>query len=204
MYDHVQRMARKYELRRRAEKRDETRRRITEAALELHRSVGAARTTVSALAERAGVQRHTVYAHFPDEDALLHACTSHWAEQHPFPDLGRWASLPTADERLRRTFRDLYAFYGSDDAMLANGLRDSRDIPFLRERWGHTARELAALADDLTRAFRLRGGRRTRARAAVGHALHFTTWRSLAREQGLSSNGAAELMVRLVRAAASE
>jgi AcrR family transcriptional regulator len=81
-------MARKYELKRRAERMAETRQRITEAAMELHGTVGPARTTVAAIAERAGVERLTVYRHFPDEQALFAACSSHWAQDHPFPDLG--------------------------------------------------------------------------------------------------------------------
>ena len=82
---------RRYRKRRRAELEDETRRRITEAAVELHGTVGPARTTISAVAERAGVQRATLYRHFPDEEALFDACSSHWAAQHPLPDLADWA-----------------------------------------------------------------------------------------------------------------
>ena len=71
-------MKRRYELKERARRQAETRQRIVDAAVELHTSVGPARTTISAIAERAGVERHTVYAHFPDEPTLFRACSTHW------------------------------------------------------------------------------------------------------------------------------
>ena len=102
---------RKYEKKRRAELEAETRRRITEAAVELHGTVGPARTSISAIAERAGVRRSTVYRHFPDEAALFDACSSHWAAANPVPDMAAWASIDDPDERLRTTLDELYAFY---------------------------------------------------------------------------------------------
>src|SRR3954447_2484557 len=92
---------RKYEKKRRAELEEETRRRITETAVELHGTVGPARTSISAIAERAGVRRSTVYRHFPDEEALFHACSSHWANANPLPDPAPWEAIDDPDERLR-------------------------------------------------------------------------------------------------------
>ena len=195
---------RPYTLKRRAERRAETRLRITEAAVELHRAVGPARTTVSAIAERAGVERQTVYAHFPDERAILSACTAHWQSEHPFPDLGRWTSVTDPAERLRRTLSDLYSFYASDAEMLAKSLRDAPEVPVLAELWAKRQRDLAGLRDDLARAFGVRGAALTRLRATVGHALGFETWRSLTGGQGLSNRVAAKLMTRLARCAAEE
>ena len=100
---------RAYRKRRRAEQEEETRLRITEAAVDLHGSVGPARTTVSAIAERAGVQRATVYRHFPDEEALFAACSSHWAALNPPPDPAAWAEIADPDERLRRALSELYS-----------------------------------------------------------------------------------------------
>src|SRR3954454_19384323 len=91
---------RKYELKERARRQDETRRRITEATVELHRTVGAARTTISAIAEKAGVERLTVYRHFPDEGSLFDACSAHWIEANPLPDPAAWAAIADPDERL--------------------------------------------------------------------------------------------------------
>src|SRR6476659_9041226 len=91
---------RKYEKKRRAEAEAQTRQRITESAVELHGSLGPARTSMSAVAEHAGVPRSTVYRHFPDEEALFGACSQHWAERNPPPDLGRWGRIRDPDERL--------------------------------------------------------------------------------------------------------
>ena len=104
-------MNRRYELKRRAERQAETRRRIVEAAVELHTSVGPAHTTVSAIAARAGVERHTVYAHFPDERALFDACSSHWRTLHPFPDATRWNAYDDGVEQLRAALMDVYEWY---------------------------------------------------------------------------------------------
>src|SRR5436190_10137103 len=108
---------RPYRKRRRAELEEDTRRRITESAVELHGTLGPSRTTVSAVAEHAGVRRSTVYRHFPDEMALFAACTAHWQAENPAPDLGSWAAIEDPDERLRRALRELYAFYRRTERM---------------------------------------------------------------------------------------
>src|ERR671921_594141 len=118
-------MPRKYEMKRRAGRMQETRRRIAEAAVQLHRTVGPARTTVSAIAEKAGVQRHTYYAHFPELKDLYQACTAHYLEQHPLPEPPFWADVADAEERLRRALSEVYAYYGGNEALLANVLRDA-------------------------------------------------------------------------------
>ena len=106
-------------MKRRAERVQETRRRIAEAAMELHRTVGPARTTVSAIAEKAGVQRHTYYAHFPELKDLYRACTARHMERDPLPDPSRWAEIPGPEERLRRALSEVYAYYGGNEALLA-------------------------------------------------------------------------------------
>ena len=103
-------MTRRYELKRGAEQQEATRRSIVEATMGLHESVGPARTTVSAVAERAGVQRLTVYRHFPDERALLAACSGHWVATNPAPDPGPWRKIRDPQERLRRALGEIYAF----------------------------------------------------------------------------------------------
>lgn len=191
-----------YRKRRRAEQEDETRLRITEAAVDLHGSVGPARTTISAVADRAGVQRATVYRHFPDEEALFDACSSHWSAQHPRPDLAGWAAIDDPDERLRTALRELYRWFDQAHGMLERTTRDAPLVPAMRapvERFGAW---LDAAADALVRGRPERGARRRRVRGAVGHALSFQTWRSLVREQGLSEPEAVDLMAGLVAAAA--
>src|SRR5215210_4845036 len=110
-------MARKYELKRRAERQKETHQRIIEAAVELHQTVSPARTTVSAIAEKAGVQRHTYYAHFPELKDLYQDCTAHYLERNPLPNPSRWAEIPGPEERLKRALSEVYAYYGRTEAM---------------------------------------------------------------------------------------
>jgi AcrR family transcriptional regulator len=192
---------RPYRKRRRAELEAETRRRITESAVELHGSVGPSRTSVSAVAERAGVRRSTVYRHFPDEMALFDACSSHWAAANPPPDLTAWAAIRDPDERLAVALPELYAYYRRTEAMIANLLRDEDRMPVVKERFAAFHQFLTGAREVLLRGRGLRGRARRDVGASIGHALSFTTWRSLAREQDLDDEAVAALMCRLVAAA---
>jgi AcrR family transcriptional regulator len=193
---------RPYRKRRRAELEAGTRRRITESAVALHGTVGPSRTSISAVAERAGVRRSTVYRHFPDEAALFDACSTHWAAANPPPDLSSWAAIADSDERLAVALPELYGFYRRTERMLTNLLRDEDRMPIVKERFAAFHGYLAAACDALLRGRGLRGRRRDDVRAAIGHAVSFETWRSLAREQGLDDDRAAELMRRFVATAA--
>ena len=192
---------RPYRKKRRAELEEQTRLRITESAVALHGSVGPARTSVSAVADKAGVRRSTVYRHFPDDTALFAACSSHWMAANPVPDLGRWAAIEDPDERLRSALAEIYAYYRRTERMMENLLRDEPVVPAVRRQFSGYREYLAVARDVLVTGRGVRGRARERVRAAVGHALGFTTWRSLAREQGLDDSQAAELMCRLVCAA---
>lgn len=193
-------MTRKYELKQRAESQTETRERIVEATVELHDSVGPGRTTISAIAERAGVQRLTVYRHFPDERTLFLACSGHWAARYPVPDISAWAVVDNPEERLRIALSAIYAFFRATERMTGNLLRDLPDSPVLQEvaapfmQYWETAREA------LNRGWQTRGHPRNLLRAVIGHALEFETWRSLTRHQGLTDEEAVEAMARLARA----
>src|ERR671922_1904746 len=123
---------RKYELKKRAEQVAETRGRITETTVELHRTVGPAATQISEIARRAGVQRVTVYNHFPDDRSLLTACSTHWRALHPAPDPTRWQAVEAPADRVRVALRELYAWYRETEPMTANVLRDAQTIPALR------------------------------------------------------------------------
>jgi AcrR family transcriptional regulator len=191
---------RQYRMKARAEQEAQTRLRITESAAELHGTVGPARTSVSAVAERAGVRRSTVYRHFPDERALFGACSAHWAEANPPPDIGRWAEAEDPAERLALALDELYAYYGRNQEMLDNLLRDAVAVPIVDELMGAYRAFLAAAADVLMVGRGLRGGARDRTRAAIGHALSFGAWQDLTGAQGLDDGQAAELMSRLVAA----
>src|ERR687888_967248 len=124
---------RKYELKRRAEHQEETRRRIVAAAVELHTTVGPARTSVAAIAERADVTRPTVYAHFPDADALFRACSGHVRATVPPPDLSAWRSIEDPEDRLEAALRALYDYYARLEPLLENIHRDAPVLPILRE-----------------------------------------------------------------------
>jgi AcrR family transcriptional regulator len=189
---------RRYEKKRRAELEAETRRRITESAVELHSTLGPSRTSISAVAERAGVRRSTVYRHFPDEPALFEACSAHWEAANPPPDLAGWEAIDDPDERLRAALDELYAFYRRTERMMGNLHRDEVTVPTVKRLFAGFHEYLAAGRDLLVRGRLERGRRRGEVRAAIGHALAFTTWRSLTREQGLDDAQAAGLMCRLV------
>jgi AcrR family transcriptional regulator len=191
---------RPYRKRRRAELEAETRRRITESAVELHGTVGPSRTSFSAVAERAGVRRSTLYRHFPDEATLFAACSAHWLEANPLPDLTSWAAMPDPDQRLAHALGELYAYYRHTDQMLANLLRDEATVPAVKQQFRAFRDYLAAARDILVRGRNVRGQLRRRVLAATGHALTFQTWRSLTHEQGLDDQHAVELMSGLVGA----
>jgi AcrR family transcriptional regulator len=154
------------------------------------------------VAERAGVQRATLYRHFPDEEALFDACSSHWAAEHPLPDLAAWSAIADPEERLRVALGELYAWYGGGEEMLERTTRDAAMVPAMRsavERMGSWYAEAIAT---VLRGRPERGTRRRRVEAAIGHAVSFFTWRSLVRDQGLSDSNAVELMLGLVKLAA--
>jgi AcrR family transcriptional regulator len=193
---------RKYELKARAEKQAETRRRIVEATLALHQEVGPARTTVAEIARRAGVQRLTVYNHFPNDRELFDACGEHSMELNPPPDPSEAFAVKNADERLHAVLGPLYAWYRKNARATENLERDRLVLPALdtvmRIRMDS---QFAKLADALAAGFALKGRSAKGVRAAVGLALDFWTWRRLAGE-GLSDADAAALMVSAIRAAA--
>src|SRR5215212_7442354 len=125
----IAKMRRPYRLRARADAMDRTRARITQAAIELHGSIGPAATTMSAVAERAGVTRATLYRHFPNEDALFKACSAEWRSANPAPDPDQWTTIPDPYDRLRKALPALYSWYRSSEAMRANLLRDLAVLP---------------------------------------------------------------------------
>jgi AcrR family transcriptional regulator len=183
-------MTRKYELKERAKRQAETRSRIVDATVALHTTAGPARTTISAIADRAGVERHTVYAHFPDERALFQACSSHWADLHPFPDAARWGGAADAAGRLRGALDDVYGWYEVVGEHLAVFDRDATVHALTAELVTRRGQRLASVCDTLARDW----PRRKAVRAAVGHAFELETWRSLVERQGLTRKQAVDAM----------
>ena len=199
-HESTQTARRPYRKRKRADSEQRTRQRITEAAVALHQTVGPARTSVKAVSERAGVDRATVYRHFPDEQALFDACTAHYYARHPMPDPSEWRTITQPDVRLRAALADLYAWFADTEQMLTPGTRDLDSVPAgAREAFlGYFNAVRAALLTGRAE----RGRARARVSAAIGHAISFPTWRSLVREQQLSADDAVELMIAMVNAAA--
>ena len=187
-------VSRAYELKQRAERQEQTRQRIIEAAIELHQNLGPARTTVTDIADRAGVSRLTVYRHFPDELALGMACSGLYWELHPLPDPEAWRSSPTLAGRLRAALNQTYAYHRQTEPMMRHALADSADTPIMQpyhEHWRHAAAVVAQAGP-------LGDPENLMLRAAVGHALAFGTWQSLTHGQELTDQEAIELMLRLV------
>ena len=194
-HSRIAKMRRPYQLRARADAMDRTRARITRAAIELHGSVGPAATTMSAVAERAGVTRATLYRHFPNEEILFGACSAEWRSANPSPDPSQWASIPDPHHRLATALPALYGWYRSSEAMRANLLRDLAVLP-VAIRTGIEAypRTVAEVLDTgWPRPSRLR-------RAAIGHGVAFETWQSLA-HQGLTDSETAQLIIGLITTA---
>jgi AcrR family transcriptional regulator len=189
-------MARTYTLKRRAEQQAETRRRIVEAAVELHGTVGPARTSLSMVAERAGVQRNTLYAHFPDERSLQLACSGLFLERHPLPEAAPWRAIADPAERLRAGLEAVYGWYGRTEAVTACVLRDAEHHDQTRQtaelRFGPAVEAWhEVLGEGLT----------APQRAVLHLALGFHSWRALVRDSRLSAPAAAEVMARAVEAA---
>jgi AcrR family transcriptional regulator len=186
-----------YRLRARADKQAETHRALAKAAFELHSSVGPAKTTISAIAERAGVQRLTVYRHFADQEAIFAACTAHAFELDPPPYPVAWVPIANPETRLRTALTDAYGYYHRNHQLLANLYRDA-ELPPVAAGLARRAQLLAACVDVLDAGW----GNADRVRtAALGHALDFGTWQSLTQTQGLTDDEAIEAMLSFVKIA---
>ena len=186
---------------RRRELVDGTRERITEAAVRLHTSVGPSETSLSAVAEEAGVTRLTLYRHFPSKDALFQACMAHWRAQHPPPDPERWRRIPEFGARVRTAIAELYRWYGDNGDDLYPIYRDAAFTPEAthRARRANNDRMVDAIVGDLD----LGGTHRRRVRAALGHVVGFWTWRSLAVDQDLSGRDCRAMAEAFVLSAAN-
>lgn len=184
---------RKYTLKQRAKQQEETRDRIVEATMALHQELGPRNATVSAIAERAGVQRLTVYRHFPDDTALFQACTSCWLERHPPPDPHSWSNTVPALARCRTALHMLYRYYQGTQEMWRVSYRDLDDVPALAEPMAGFEAYLKGVQDDLAGAWKPTSGQRKRLNAAIALALRFSAWDSL-QQQGMGEKAAANLM----------
>jgi AcrR family transcriptional regulator len=186
-------MARTYTLKRRAEQQAATRQRIVEAAVKLHGTVGPARTSLSMVAQEAGVQRHTLYAHFPTERDLFLACSGLSLEQNPLPDPEGWRALPDRTQRLQTGLGAIYDWYGRNAELAACVLRDVEHHDLTKEVMGLRYGPYFAAYGEV-----LGAGLSVKQRAVLRLALSFFTWRTLVRESGLSRNAAVAVMVQAI------
>lgn len=193
---------RRYEQRLRAEQQDQTREKITIAAMELHGTLGPAKTTIKAVAERAGVQRATVYRHFKDETALFEACSSHWYQLHPPPDPSTWAAERDPAVRTKRALDELYAYYAETEEMMTNLIRDESLHPAVPPLMASYWNYVDGIADLLLSGRGLRGRRKSRTAAAIRLAVDFRSWQLLVQEGGLGVDEAAAVMSAAVEGAA--
>jgi AcrR family transcriptional regulator len=183
-----------YRKSKRAQEEERTRNRIVDAAEDLHGSLGPAHTTVSAVAERAGVTRATVYRHFADEESLFLACSQQWISRQQLPQPDAWGLIEDPIDRLRAGLLDIYGFYRRGQPMISNIHRDVDAVPavVVAARRSREQRWLDTLLAPHP------GNRRMVVRAAFAHATSFTTWQSLCGAHGLSDRSAAALMLGMV------
>jgi AcrR family transcriptional regulator len=190
-------MARPYRLKKRAERQEDTRRRIVEAAVDLHTTLGPGRTPISAIAEQAGVERHTYYRHFPDDRDLFKACTGLYMERNPVPDPAPWRKVSDPVKRLRRGLGEMYAYYERNEPMLTNVVRDAEDHPPTREMFEQSfLPQLMKIAGVLAEP--LPGSRRRQTKAARARARGVNTGGLGARPGGRCAEHAAGLMAMTV------
>ena len=198
----------KYELKKRAERQEQTRLRIARAALELHEIIGPALTSRSAIAERAGVSRHTVYAHFPDDLSLGLACSTLGLTENPLPDIGPWEEIADPERRLRTALKELYGYFRRREGLLTNIQRDQdfpqrKDHPDVRKIMRPIVEHGAMMHRVLAEGWETREDRApSLVFGTIGVALDFQSWRTMVRKQGMSDEQAVEVMVGMVRCAA--
>lgn len=170
---------RPYRMTERAKSQEETRQKIIEATMHLHEDVGPRATTISAIAERAGVQRLTVYRHFPDETAVFQACTTHWLTLNPPPDPHTWAAIDDPVARLKTALAAFYRYYAATRRMWSASFRDAADVPALEGPMKQFAGLVAGVSDDLAAGFKAGRQPARLVAATVQHALTFPTWADL-------------------------
>ncbi len=184
---------RPYRLQARQQSMEATRQRITEATVSLHQQVGPAATTVSAIADTAGVTRATVYRHFPSKEDLVAACSAHWRSRHPAPDIAAWKAIRDTRERLYVALVETYTWFEAAAPMLSMVMRDLNQMPpFVAKAIGA---DLQSRVETVSRGLgATSSSSRRRMRAVVTHALSVTTWQSLCEGGRLSNSDAAAAM----------
>lgn len=188
---------------RRRERIDTTRDRIVQAALDLHGEVGPAYTTISAVAERAGVERHTVYRHFPDLVSLFQACTEHGMRTSMLPSPDKWQDATDPIDRLRAALTAIYDYWRRNERLIGNILRDMPVSPELASGSQAYQDHLSLIWRSVLVSWPGNDPASVSARALAATALEFGTWQALTQRYGLTDQAAVAAMVGAVQAAAS-
>lgn len=190
----------KYNLKARAERQQQTRQRIVETAIELHKAYGPAQTTITDIAKRAGVKRQTVYNHFPDELSLFKACSAHNRNLNPPPDPEPWRLIADPESRLRKALAEVYTYYRRNEQMLANVTRDAQANPNVRKVLEPRIKHQERMRDALAASWEQGDGQRHKLLyGALWMSLEFQTWHALVRQQGFQDEEIIELMVGMVQ-----
>lgn len=195
-------MARKYELKSRAARQEATRQRILDAVVELHEEFGPARTSISAIAERAGVERLTVYRHFATEQEIFEACSARFDELHPHPDLAVWEVLADPYERLAHGLTELYSYFRDTERMMSAVMRDAPSTPSMHETFARYQHEFQGMLELLIAGFAASGIAAERVQLPIRLAGDFRTWQIMVREQQLTIPEAVAYQIQVVRCAA--
>ena len=190
---------RKYTKTRRAEQQEQTRARIVNATVALHEELGPANTSIKAIAERAGVQRLTVYRHFPDEECLFLACSTHWLTLNPPPDVAEWEKIKQADVRSFEVLLAFYQYYRNTRKLWKKVYRDIEQVPAVRNVMVDFEAYLDTVRDGLLAPWKLKGNSKRQLSITLRHALRFSTWQSLEREN-LKDKQIADLVMGWIRA----
>ena len=185
---------RKYKKSLRAEQQDVTRERIVEATVALHEELGPANTSIKRIAEKAGVQRLTVYRHFPDEISLFQACTSHWFALHPPPNMAEWAQVNNASERSQTALLAFYRYYRRTEKMLTGAYHDVVQVEALHEPMGQFEAFLDQVRNDLVASWNVKQSNKKPLAITLRHCLRFSTWTALKNEK-LSDKKIVELVM---------
>ncbi|OLC25192.1 MAG: hypothetical protein AUG06_11905 [Actinobacteria bacterium 13_1_20CM_2_65_11] len=191
-------MARRYRLKARAQRQEDNRRRIVEAAYQLHMTIGASRATTSAIARLAGVRRPTVQRHFPDLVSLFMACSLHGMQLDPPPDPAAWQQLVDPRHRLLTALCELYPYYRRNRAVFGD-IPNFEGVPGLEALFAALAQQRDRQRGILAEGWQVADDRQESLMAALGHALDFWAWRSLTEGQGLDDEKAALLMAEMVQ-----
>jgi len=191
-------MPRRYRLKARAQRQENNRRRIVEAAYQLHMTIGASRATSSAIARLAGVRRPTVQRHFPDLATLFTACTLHGMQLDPPPDPSAWQQVADPRHRLLTALSELYPYYRRNRSIFGD-IPNFEGVPGLEALFAAQAQQRDWQRGVLAEGWEVADDRRDSLMAALGHAIDFWSWRSLTEGQGLDDEKAALLMTEMVQ-----